>query len=226
MNRIIEQSMGKYTNLLEPDAMELFSQYGINTPKCRLTHSPDEAAAAAADIGYPVVLKISSHDIVHKSDVGGVAAGLADEDALRKAYGNILTSAAEKAPNAEIAGINVMEMAEQGLECIVGMNKDDQFGNVIMFGLGGIFVEVLKDVSLQLMPITKDEAYEMISQIRGAKLLTGYRGSAPKDVDAVADLICRVADMVQDNPEIKELDINPVFVYEDGVKVVDARVIL
>lgn len=226
MHKIIEQAMGKYDNLLEPDAMKLFSDYGIATPKCKLTRNVEEAANYAAIIGYPVTLKISSHDIIHKSDVGGVIPGIKTENDLRNAFSQILSNVAKHAPNAIISGINVMENADTGIECIVGMNKDDQFGNVIMFGLGGIFVEVLKDVSLQLMPISREEAYDMIGQIKGAKLLTGHRGSAPKDTDAIADLILQVSKMVMENPEIKELDINPVFVYEDGLKVVDARVLI
>ncbi len=226
MNPMIEKTMGKQSSLLEPDAMELFSQYGIPTPKCKLTKDANEAAAFAAEIGYPVVIKISSYDIIHKSDVGGVKVGIADEAALREAYAAMLDSVKEKCPGAVIEGINVMQSLEPGVECIVGMTKDSQLGNAIMFGLGGIFVELLKDVSLQLAPVSKEEAYEMINGIKGVKLLTGYRGSAPKDIDAIADLIMKVSELAEANPEIKELDINPVFVYEHGLKIVDARVII
>ena len=138
----------------------------------------------------------------------------------------MLKTVQEKCPEAAIEGINVMQNLEAGVECIVGMTRDPQFGCAIMFGLGGIFVEVLRDVALQLAPITREEALAMIQKIKGSKLLTGWRGSAPCDLEAVADIIVKVAELSEANEEIRELDINPVFVYEDGAVIADARVLL
>lgn len=223
---IIEEVKGKQSSLLEPDAMKLFADWGIPTPRCQLTKSVDEAVAFANEIGYPMVIKISSYDIIHKSDVGGVKTGIADEASLRAAYGAMLKTVQEKCPEAAIEGINVMQNLEAGVECIVGMTRDPQFGCAVMFGLGGIFVEVLRDVALQLAPITREEALAMIQKIKGSKLLTGWRGSAPCDLEAVADIIVKVAELSEANEEIRELDINPVFVYEDGAVIADARVLL
>ena len=225
MNAILQKSAGRPC-LLEPDAMALFSEYGIPVPFCKLTKNAEEAVAFASEIGYPVVIKITSYDIVHKSDVGGVITGIKDEEMLRSCYEQMMNSVSEKCPDAVIEGINVMENLDPGQECIVGMTKDPQLGNAVMFGLGGVFVEVLKDVSLQLTPVSREEAGAMIKDIKGSELLTGYRGNDPCDVDAVADLIMKVSKLADANPEIRELDINPVFVYKDGVKIADARVIL
>ena len=205
--------------------MKLFADWGIPTPRCQLTKSVDEAVAFANEIGYPVVIKIASYDIIHKSDVGGVKTGIADEASLRAAYDAMLKTVQEKCPEAAIEGINVMQNLEAGVECIVGMTRDPQFGCAVMFGLGGIFVEVLRDVALQLAPITREEALAMIQKIKGSKLLTGWRGSAPCDLEAVADIIVKVAELSEANAEIRELDAPMLNTLIDHITVAEPEVV-
>ena len=226
MNPLIEKARQEGRNLLEPEALTLLQECGIPVPRWALTASEEEALEAARTIGFPVVLKIVSKDILHKSDVGGVKVGVEDEQALRQAYRAIQDSVARHCPTAQVEGILVEDCSPSGLECIVGMTRDPQLGAALMFGLGGVFVEVLRDVAFQLVPICEEEAHEMVTSIKGAKLLTGYRGQAPRDLAAIEDLLQKVSSFVQAHPEINELDINPVLVYEHGLRVVDARVLL
>lgn len=226
MNRLISDAKAEGRNLYEYEAWELFRTYGIPVPECRLVKSAAEAAKAASAIGYPVVLKIVSRDILHKSDVGGVKVKLSDENAVRAAYDEILNNVKKSRPDAVIDGILVNEMLKPGLETIIGMTKDVSFGPALMFGLGGIFVEVLKDVSFRVLPLTREDAIEMMHEIKGSKMLLGVRGEKPKDIEAMAELLLKVAGMIEDNPEIKELDINPCYMYEQGVMPADARVML
>jgi len=171
-------------------------------------------------------LKIASPDIVHKSDAGGVKLGLENARAVGQAYDDILAAAKQKHPKAEILGVAVQKMARPGVEVIIGMSKDDQFGPVLMFGLGGILVEVLKDVSFRLVPLAKKDAAEMVREIKGYPLLEGYRGQAAVKISYLENLLLKVSDFVEKNPEVKELDLNPIFAYSDGALAVDARVIL
>jgi acetyl-CoA synthetase (ADP-forming) len=180
----------------------------------------------AEKAGYPVVLKIISPDIIHKSDAGGVAINLKNEDEVKAAYTRILDNAKKYKEDAKIVGILVEEMATQSTEIIIGAVKDPQFGPTIMFGLGGIFVELLKDVTFRVAPITAQEAAEMVVEVQAFPLLNGYRNTPPADVKAIVNLIVRVSKLVTENPEIKELDLNPVMAYKEGVKTVDARIIL
>lgn len=226
MNQWIETAQKENRNLLEPEALALFQQYGLPVPASKLVTSAEEAQKAAAEIGYPVVMKIVSPDILHKSDVGGVKLKLQDAAAVAHAYTAILESVNTHMPKADIRGVLVMEMLQSGLECITGMVKDASFGPAFMFGLGGIFVEVLKDVSLRILPLDKENALAMVHELKAAPLLTGTRGQAAKDVDAVANMLMGVARMVEENPEIQELDINPCMVYSQGVIAADARVML
>lgn len=226
MNKFISDAKAAGRNLYEYEAWELLRTYGIPVPCCRLVKSVEEAVAAASVIGYPVVLKIVSKDILHKSDAGGVKVKIADEFGVRAAHAEILDSVKACKPDAVIEGILVCEMLQPGMETIIGMTKDVSFGPTLMFGLGGIFVEVLKDVSFRVLPMTQADALEMIGEIKGYKLLQGIRGEKPRDVDAMSKLLLKVAKMIEDNPEIKELDINPCFVYEQGVLPADARVML
>ena len=223
MHETVEKAI-KQGGFTEPLAWELFSAHGIPAPRCKLVKTQDEAVEAAEQIGYPVVLKIVSKDILHKSDAGGVAVKLADGPAVREAYDKILKNARAYAPDATIDGILVCEMLTQGVECIIGMLQDASFGPVMMFGLGGIFVEVLKDVAFRVLPLTKADALAMIEEIKGSALLMGARGQAKLDCDAMAELILKVASMVEANPQIREIDINPCFIYEKGVMPADARI--
>ena len=177
-------------------------------------------------MGFPVVLKIASADVVHKSDAGGVKLDLKTAKQVGKAYDDIMKAIKKEYPQAKIAGVSVQKMARPGVEVIIGMSQDAQFGPVLMFGLGGILVEILKDVSFRIVPLAKRDAREMIHEIKGYPLLEGYRGSEPVDVPNLEELILKVSEFVEQHPEVKELDLNPIFAYSDGAVAVDARVVL
>jgi acetyl coenzyme A synthetase (ADP forming)-like protein len=215
--------------LTEVEAKDVFAAYGLNVTKTTLAKTEDEAVAMAEDIGYPIVMKIVSPDILHKSDAGGVVVNIKNEQMVRDAYKRILDNAIAYDPDADIYGVAVQEMAPSGTEVILGSTTDPAFGPVLMFGLGGIFVEVLKDVTFAVCPVSEAQGMKMQSQIRGAGILKGARGEAPRDQEAMAELIARYSTMMYDlRDEIKESDANPVMLYEQGkgLKVVDARIIL
>ena len=214
------------TLLTEIEAKELLKQAGIGVVETRLATSEDDAVAISRELGFPVVLKIASPDVVHKSDAGGVKLGLKTSNQVAKAYEDIMKSIREKYPQAKIQGVSVQKMARPGVEVIIGMSKDAQFGPVIMFGLGGVWVEILKDVSFRIVPLERRDAREMIQEIKARPLLEGYRGQEPVDTANLEELILKVSSFVEQHPEIKELDLNPVFAYKDGAVAVDARVIL
>jgi len=216
----------KRTLLTEVESKDLLKAARIPVVETRLAKSKAEAVELASKLGFPVVMKIVSPDVVHKSDAGGVKLSIENATQAGKAYGEILANIKKHYPKAKIIGVSVQKMAKQGIEVIIGMTKDAQFGPVIMFGLGGILVEVLKDVSFRIVPMTKRDASEMITEIKGFPILKGYRGHDPADVPFLEDLIIKVSDFVEKNPEIKELDLNPVFAYKDGAIGVDARIIL
>jgi acetyl-CoA synthetase (ADP-forming) len=185
--------------------------------------SEEEAVLAAGKIGYPVAVKVNSPDITHKSDIGGVILGVADDSAVRRAFRDI--SAAVKKARAKDDGVIVSAMAAKGREVIVGVARDLQFGPAVMFGLGGVLVEALGDVSIRLAPMSGKDAAEMISEIRGAKLLAGFRGEKPADIASIRDLLLKVSEFAASRPDISELDLNPVIVYEKGIAIVDARIV-
>ncbi len=215
--------------LTEVEAKELFTLYGLPVAPTKLARSEDDAVRLAKEIGFPVVMKIVSPDILHKSDAGGVKVNIKDEQAVRDAYHTILKNAKDYRADADVHGIAIQEMAPWGTEVILGSVNDSTFGPTMMFGLGGIFVEVLKDVTFRVAPVSVNQAMRMFSEIRGAPILAGVRGEAPRDTPALADIICGYSNMIIDlADEINESDANPVLVYEEGkgAKVVDARVIL
>jgi acyl-CoA synthetase (NDP forming) len=177
-------------------------------------------------MGFPVVLKIASPDVVHKSDSGGVKVGLTSASQVGAAYTDIMTAVRRMNPRARVDGISVQKMAEPGVEVIMGMSRDPQFGPTIMFGLGGVFTEVLGDVTFRVAPLDPHSAGEMIREIRGFPLLEGYRGAEPRDLAALEETLIKLSQLVARTPEIVELDLNPVIAYSDGAVVVDARVIL
>jgi len=214
------------TVLTEVESKELLKQAGIPVIETRLAKSKREAISISKELGFPVVLKVASPDIVHKSDSGGVRLGLANATQVGKAYAEIMSSIKQKFADAAIHGLAIQRMAPPGVEVIVGMSKDVQFGPVLMFGLGGILVEVLKDVSFRIVPITRRDAAEMIREIKGYPLLEGYRGQEPADISALEELIVKVSQFVEQHPEVKELDLNPIFAYRDSAVAVDARIIL
>jgi acetate---CoA ligase (ADP-forming) subunit beta len=216
----------KRTVLTEIEAKQILKEAGINCTDTQLAATKKEAVALSEKMGYPVVLKISSVDITHKSDAGGVKVNLKDRAAVEKAYDDIMASCTAKYPKAEIEGVAVQAMAKSGTEVIIGMTKDPSFGPVLMFGLGGIFVEVLKDVAFRIVPLEKTDASEMINEIKGKKLLQGYRGQDPADIPCLEDMLLKLSALVDKAQDIGEIDMNPVFAYKQGAVVVDARIIL
>ncbi len=226
-SEIIEKAYEKGRKfLLEPEAKTVCMEYGIPVTKFKVAKDEAEAVKFAEELGYPVVLKIVSPDIIHKSDVGGVIIGLKTAADVEKAYTQILENVKKHSPKAEIVGVLVQEMAPTSTEVIVGAIKDPQFGPALMFGLGGIFVEVLKDVTFRVAPVTEDEAREMITEVRAYPLLKGYRNLPPADTETIIKIIQNTSKLVMEHQEIKELDLNPIMVYEKGAKTVDARIIL
>ncbi|MCC6958585.1 MAG: acetate--CoA ligase family protein [Dehalococcoidia bacterium] len=214
------------TLLNEVEAKSLLKDAGVNVATTTLATSAAEAQAQADAAGYPVVLKVVSPDIAHKSDVGGVKLNLKDRDAVAAAYDEIVANSKKAVANARIAGVAVQHMAPQGTEVIVGMTTDPQFGPVLMFGLGGIMVEVLKDVSFRLVPLAEKDADQMIGEIKGRPVLEGVRGQPASDIKALKDTILKVSAFVEKHPEVRELDLNPVFAYPDGAMAVDARIVI
>ncbi len=215
--------------LTEVEAKDLFTLYGLPVTPTKLARTEDQAVELAKQIGYPVVMKIVSPDILHKSDAGGVKVNIKDEQAAREAYHTILKNARDYRADADIHGIAIQEMAPWGTEVILGSVNDATFGPTMMFGLGGIFVEVLKDVTFRVAPVSVHQAMRMFSEIRGAPILAGVRGETPRDTHALAETICSYSNMILDlADEISESDANPVLVYGEGkgAIVVDARVIL
>ncbi len=212
----------------DSEAQAILKAYGITTPKSDVAPTPEAAVKLARQIGYPVVMKIASPDILHKSEVGGIIVGVQDDDEARKAFATLIERAKQHVPSATIWGAQVQEMVVKAKEIIIGMNRDPQFGPLVMFGLGGIYVEVLKDVTFRVAPMSAFQAERMIQSIRSYPLLSGVRGQAPADVEAIADTILRIGQLVTDFPEIAELDINPLLVRDrgQGAVAVDMRLIL
>jgi len=208
------------------EAIQILSLYGFNFPERALARTPMEAVAIAERIGYPVVMKVSSPHILHKTDVGGVKINLTSERAVYNAFVEITTNVKRVMPDAYIEGVMVYEMVTGGKEVIIGVTYDKTFGHMIMFGLGGIYVEVLKDVSFRIVPVSEQEAFEMINEIRGAKILDGVRGEKPYDKADIANCIMKLSRLVCDFPIIKEIDVNPYVVMYNGGIGLDARIII
>lgn len=212
--------------LTEIESKDMLAAAGIPVTATRLATSPGEAVAAAEEIGFPVVLKIVSPDILHKSDVGGVLLGITDARAVEAGFEQIVSKARAAVPGADIQGVAVQQMAKEGTEVIVGLVTDPQFGPVVMFGLGGVLVEVLKDVSFRIVPLRPRDAGAMIREIKGYPILEGVRGRPPVDVSALERLVLGVSEFAETHPEVVELDLNPVLAYPSGVVAVDARVVV
>lgn len=212
--------------LLEPEAKEIIRAFGITATRDTIASSASEAVKAAVSIGHPVVLKIVSPDISHKTDIGGVKLAVQDEEGVRTAYEEIIGNVKKIQPDARIYGVLVSEMAMPSTEVIVGGLRDPQFGPAVMFGLGGIFVEIFKDVSFRIAPVEEYEALDMIYDIKGVALLEGFRHTESLDIPALVQTIVSVSDIMVSLENIKEIDLNPVLVYPKGIKVVDARMII
>jgi acyl-CoA synthetase (NDP forming) len=226
VHRIVEKAKKEKRPLLETEAKELLREYNIPVPDFKLIKSEEEITGLAKEINFPIVMKIVSPDIIHKTEAGGVKIGVNTEKEAKLAYQGIISKAKKYNKNVEISGVIVYSMVPQGIEVIIGVMKDPHFGPVIMFGLGGIFVEVLKDISFRVLPIEERDAREMIAEIKGYKILKGARGNPPRDIQAIKKVLMKVSKLTAENPEINEIDLNPIFVFEKGLQVVDARMIL
>ncbi len=216
----------KRTILTEIEAKQILMQIGINCTDTQLAVTKEAAVELSEQFDYPVVLKVSSVDISHKSDAGGVRVNLKNKAEVQNAFDEILRSCKDAVPTANIEGVSVQPMGKPGIEVIIGMIKDASFGPTIMFGLGGVFVEVLKDVAFRVVPIEESDAEDMINEIKGKKLLEGYRGQEAADIACLQQMLLKLSEFVNETPEIQEIDMNPVFAYKDGAVVVDARIIL
>jgi acyl-CoA synthetase (NDP forming) len=212
--------------LTEVESKQLIAQAGIKTNTTKVATSQQEAISFSEQMGYPVVLKVVSKDILHKSDVGGVVLGLGSDDDVARAYDQIMASVKKHAPGVTIDGISVQPMARAGVEVIIGMFKDNQFGPVLMFGIGGELVEVYKDVSFGIVPVPARFARRMIKDIKGYALLDGYRGREKANTGILEQMLLKMSAFVQANPQIKEIDLNPIIAYANDAIAVDARVIL
>jgi len=216
----------KRSNLLETESRDLLKEYGIPLPEAELARDFKTAIKAAGKITYPLAMKVVCPDIIHKSDAGGIKLDLKNEKDVEKAFEEIVENACKLTTKERVIGTLISPMVAKGQECIIGMIRDPQFGPVIMFGLGGIFVEVLKDVSFRVAPLAEGDIGQMIMDIKGYKVLTGIRGEAPKDIEAIKGILSKISEIAIDNPEINEIDLNPVIVHEKGISIVDSRVIL
>ncbi|MBI3398724.1 MAG: acetate--CoA ligase family protein [Deltaproteobacteria bacterium] len=213
-------------SLLEPEALDILKAWEIPVPEYVVVKDAEEAVSAANKIGYPVVLKVISSDILHKTEAGGVKTGLKNAQDMEDAFNEMMFDLSDHYATAKIQGFLIERMADKGTEVTIGGVRDAQFGPAVMFGLGGIMVELLKDVSFGLVPVTKEECIEMMKEIKAYPLLTGYRGSEPCDIDAVADIIIKVGGIMNEIDGIKEMEINPLIVYPQRSMAVDARMVL
>jgi len=214
------------TALNEIESKELMKMAGIPVIESKLASNKKEAIDFSQELGFPAVMKILSQDVIHKSDSGGVKLGIINSAEAGKAYDDIIKSVKQNVPGARIEGVSVQKMAGPGLELVVGMSRDPHFGPVLMFGAGGIFVEILKDVAFRIIPLNGKDAHDMIREIKSYKLLEGFRGQPAVDLNQLKELLLKVSQFIENNPEIKEMDINPLVANSDGLIAVDARIIL
>ena len=214
------------SNLLETESRELLKEYGVTLPQARLVTNVQEAVSAADKMGYPLAMKVVSPDIIHKSDVGGVKLNLNSTQEVEKGFEEILGNAKRVTSREQILGVLLSPMVPPGQECIIGMIRDRQFGPVIMFGLGGIFVEVLKDVAFRVAPLGREDIDDMVKEVKGYPVLEGIRGESRRDIEALKSILAKLSQIAIDNPEIREVDLNPVIVHEKGTSIVDSRIII
>src|SRR3954466_7041339 len=227
VNRLLSKAKAEgRDSLTAPEAKELCDVYGIPVPQEGLAKSADEAVKLAEGMGFPVVLKIVSPQILHKTEAGGVLVGVKSAEEARSGFQKIIDNAKAYDAKADIHGVQVQQMLKGGQEVIVGAVTDPSFGKLVAFGLGGVLVEVLKDVAFRLAPATREDALSMLDGIQAAEMLKGVRGSDPVSRDALARLIEKVSQLVSDFPEISEMDLNPVFATKDGAIAADVRIVV
>jgi acyl-CoA synthetase (NDP forming) len=206
------------------EGFEILKAYGISVPPYGIAKTAEEALEIADSVGYPVAMKIVSPDVIHKTDVGCVKLDVRREDVISAFYE--LVKRGEDFLKADVEGVLVQKMMPKGKETIIGMKRDPQFGSLLMFGLGGIYVEVFRDVSFRIAPISKKDAFDMIKEVKAYRLLRGVRGEKPSDINSLVDVLLRISKLSMDFEEIVEMDLNPVFVYESGCCVVDVKMVL
>lgn len=226
---VIERARSEGRNkLYEHEAFELLARYSIPVPDYGIAKDEDEAVSLAEKIGYPVAVKVVSREIVHKTDVGGVVLGVSNKEALLEACRKIKANVKARAPYAEVEGCLIQKMVPPGVELIIGAVYDEIFGHVVAFGLGGVLTELYRDISMRLVPVEEEDAWEMIKEVKAYRLLTGYRGMPPRDLHAIVDIVVKFSRLLAENPAIKEADLNPVIALEEGrgAYVVDARFLL
>jgi len=216
----------KRRNLTEIESREILEYYKLPLVRGKIIKSIEESKKFIDEVGYPVVLKIVSPEIIHKTEVDGVVVNIQNEKQLYDAYNDILKNVKIKMPTARIDGLFIQEMIPSSFEVMVGGKYDNTFGQTIAFGLGGIYVEVYEDVSFRIVPITEKDALNMIKETKAYKILVGYRGKNPADMKALIDILMKTSKMLESNPEIKELDMNPVFALSDRAVAIDARIII
>ncbi|MDD5014686.1 MAG: acetate--CoA ligase family protein [Atribacterota bacterium] len=226
MDSVLELAIKEKRNLTEAEAYEVLSKYGIPVPKYSVVSTEEEVLQIAKKLGFPLVMKIVSPDIMHKTDIGGIEMNISNLAQIKKAYKNIICSIRKNKPEARIKGVLLYKQAPKGVEVIVGMIRDSQFGPTVMFGLGGIFIEILKDVTFRVCTVERADIEEMLTEIQGIKMLQDYRGQARCDINAIIDIILEISRLALDYPVIKGIDLNPILVYEKGTMVVDAKVFL
>jgi acetyl-CoA synthetase (ADP-forming) len=217
----------KRTFLLEPESKQLMKEIGVTTTDFQVAKDSKEAVKTAKDIGYPVVMKILSPQIIHKTDAGGVKLNINSDKETEKSFKEILANAKKYNSKADIRGVLIEKMVKPSTEIIIGVTRDPTFGPAIMFGLGGIFVELLKDVSFRITPIKKQDAFEMIQEIKALPMLQGFRGGPNVKLELIVDILLKISKLTMDYiDDILEIDLNPIFAYDDKVLTVDARIIL
>ncbi len=212
--------------LLEPEAKALVAAWGIQVPNSVLIDGGEDAVVASTALTPPLVLKVVSQDIIHKRDVGGVITNLKEGEEVRKALREMKKTLTENVPTARLEGFLLEEMIPTGIELILGGLRDPQFGPAVMFGTGGFAVELVRDVSFRLAPLNKEEVFDMMREVKSYPLLTGFRGSKPVDLEQLASIVMKLSDILLEIEAIKEIEINPLVVSEEGAVAVDARVVL
>lgn len=224
--KLLEIALEEKRNLTENESYDLLAKHGIFVPEYKVASSLEETIIKSKSLGFPLVMKVISPDIMHKTDIGGVTLNIMNEQQIRESYQNMVDCVKKSKPKAKINGVLLYKQLPKGVEVIVGMTRDSQFGPTVMFGLGGIFTEILQDVSFRICPVTRIDIEEMIYEIKGIRILEGYREHPSCDIDSLVDIILAISDIAINYSVIKEIDLNPIMAYEKGAVVVDAKIVL
>ncbi len=226
MKSTLEIALEEKRNLTENESYDLLAKHGISVPEYKVASSLEETIIKSKSLGFPLVMKVISPDIMHKTDIGGVTLNIMNEQQIRESYQNMVDRVKKSKPKAKINGVLLYKKLPKGVEVIIGMTRDSQFGPTVMFGLGGIFTEILQDVSFRICPVTRIDIEEMIYEIKGIRILEGYRDHQGCDIDSLVDIVLAISDIAINYSVIKEIDLNPIMAYEKGAVVVDAKIVL